>query len=414
LGVANHVGFALLDWSWLLALVVLATLMHHWPMHDRELLDKSILCIVLVGSLGYLWWFWRLNAFIYFEPAETGVARPITFPGFSNVRFFSDYQSFALLLLPTALQRLTNKGLVQILGTWTIGLFYALAFIAGSRSLIATHILLHALLWSLLRRGYADFLLLQLRFWLIGALYFLLLTWLVPLMIGQYGSTASLVVSDLARTESSRRTELWALAWQIIQAYPLFGVGPMHYADIPNQIAAHPHNLIMQFATEWGIPATLLITWLILDMVATRIKHLTASQFKTENEMPLVITCGGLALLIQSMVAGVLNYPVTQMIIILFFAYPLQRDNQIIQKTSQKLHMIGLFSIMMVIGSLTTLKSIQERNKCFYSNHWPTRHYAPRFWQQGWITGECGPGTSLTTVFKPISLTSSRPPAQTP
>jgi len=49
----------------------------------------------------------------------------------------------------------------------------------------------------------------------------------------------------------------------MILAKPLFGFGPMHYSDIANRIAAHPHQAWLQWASEWGVPSALVITWLV-------------------------------------------------------------------------------------------------------------------------------------------------------
>lgn len=387
--VAAHADFALLEWSWLLMLAVLASMMYLWPVADRQSLDKLILLTVFVSSLAYVWWFWQLNSFIYVEPPVKGVIRRITFPGFSNIRFFSDYQSFMLFLLPPALYRFTERGWSRSLGTGLVALYFTLALIAGSRSLVASHLVLHTLLWLALGNRYRPVLVDHLRFWTYGGLIFVFITWILPLILfGHAGD--GLVASSLARFDSSFRTDLWELAWQQIQAHPWLGLGPMQYASLPNPIAAHPHNLVLQFASEWGVPATLLLGWLISRQILGRFKLLSSSGLVEKDRTALAMTCAGTALMIQSMVAGALNYPVSQVMALLFFAYPLSHVHQKNPQGSSKLHIIGLIALFMTVATLTTLQSIQERNQCFFETHWPTKHYAPRFWQQGWIIGECG------------------------
>lgn len=402
LTVATHADFALLEWSWLLMLAVLATVMCLWSVADRQSLDKLILLTVFISSLAYLWWFWRLNTFIYFEPPISGIIRRITFPGFSNVRFFSDYQSFMLFLLPPALYQLTEKGWGRSLGTGLVALYFTLALIAGSRSLVASHLALHSLLWFYLGHRYKPVLLDHLRFWAYGGLIFVFLTWILPLLLFG-GAGDGLVASSLARADSSLRTELWALAWQYIQTHPWLGLGPMQYAALPNPIAAHPHNLVMQFASEWGVPATLLLGWLISRQILARFKYLAVADLVEKDHTALAMTCAGTALMLQSMVAGALNYPVSQVMALMFFAYPLSRAGQDIPHVSSRLHLIGLTGLIMTVATLTTLQSIRERNQCFFETGWPTRHYAPRFWQQGWIVGECGAGKMLLHLPESLS-----------
>jgi O-antigen ligase len=56
----------------------------------------------------------------------------------------------------------------------------------------------------------------------------------------------------------THRDVLWALSLEAIRAAPWLGVGPMNFAAISNRVGAHPHNWILQFAAEWGIPALLI------------------------------------------------------------------------------------------------------------------------------------------------------------
>lgn len=389
----GHVEFALLEWSMWLALITLVAMMRQWPVMNRDSLDRSVLVSVLIGGVAYVAWFWSLNAFSYFAPEELlFLAKEVSFPGFSNIRIFSDYQSFMLFLLPTALYRLTEKGLARTLGAWLVGLYFALALIAGSRSVIATHLVLHAMLWVLRGNRYKPFALMQLRFWAYGCLFFYFLTWILPLILP---GDRRLVVSSLARADSSLRSELWTLAWQFIQSHPWLGIGPMQYAAWPNGIAAHPHNLIMQFAAEWGVPATLLLVWLVWMQLSARFRILSGMGTDAKDDTAFAMTCAGAALIIQSMVSGVFIYPTTQLMAVLLFAYPLNAENQNSDKRTFTCHYIAVFALGMLVANLTTLPSIRERNHCFLNDRWPTRVFAPRFWQQGWITGVCGEGDTL-------------------
>lgn len=399
---ATHIGFALLEWSWVLMLVILATVLHHWPMQNQPHLDRLLLMTVFISCLIYLWWFWQVNGHIYFAPPIPGITRRILFPGFSNIRFFSDYQAFLLLLLPTALNQLTSKGITRSLGAVLVAFFFALAVIAGSRSLIASHIILHLVLLLLFGKRYHPFLIEQLRFWVLGFIIFSAITWILPLILFS-SSGDSLEAMNLARADSSHRSELWAWAWEYIQLHPLLGLGPMHYASLPNVLAAHPHNLILQFASEWGVPSTLLMGWMVAKIVVNKFKALTTT-IDDSQRTSLALTCAGSALIAQSMVAGALNYPVTQVMALIFFAYPSAAHEQkhAPRNTASALPLpaLGLIAMMVTMATLTTPQSIQSRNACFFYRHWPSERYAPRFWQQGWIVGDCGEGKSLISLPK--------------
>lgn len=55
------------------------------------------------------------------------------------------------------------------------------------------------------------------------------------------------------------RLLLWGIAKGYIEQSPWLGIGPMHYAHFHNPEAAHPHNIYLQIAAEWGLPMLLLV-----------------------------------------------------------------------------------------------------------------------------------------------------------
>lgn len=399
---AQFVSFALLEWSWLLLFVIIATSMRHWGVANRSTLDRHILIFVMASSLAYLWWFWKTNASVYFEPQPEGLTQKVIFPGFANIRFFSDYQSFMLLLLPIALYRLTKPGLVQRAGALLVALYFSMALIVGSRSLIAAHLMLHALMLGILGKKYWPYLKVQLRFWVYGTIIFLFLTKLLPILISTGGNQ---VASTLSRTDSSGRTVIWDIALKMIQDNPLLGVGPLHFAAYPNSIASSPHNFPLQIAAEWGLPPAILLILLLAIHFISRLKSLKFNRNEHDIEMvPLAITCAGITVLLQALVSSSpLNYPVGQAAALLCFAYPLLASdlppNRNVKNAHGILQTVGLLVMVLCIFSMTTLQSIQERNRCFLNNPWPTALYAPRFWQQGWLVGPCGEGNALLNAF---------------
>lgn len=66
-------------------------------------------------------------------------------------------------------------------------------------------------------------------------------------------SLAPPVELSIVRKTDSGRLSLWGTAIKYWVDYPLLGLGPMHFASIPNDIASHPHNALIQFLCEWGV-----------------------------------------------------------------------------------------------------------------------------------------------------------------
>ena len=57
----------------------------------------------------------------------------------------------------------------------------------------------------------------------------------------------------------SLREVLWKHAWAKIVEFPWLGIGPMHFASLKNPVANHPHQAMLQIASEWGLPVFFMI-----------------------------------------------------------------------------------------------------------------------------------------------------------
>lgn len=80
---------------------------------------------------------------------------------------------------------------------------------------------------------------------------------------------------------NEHRRILWRTGWRMIQAHPIFGIGPEHVnikatfekylpSDItrlPDGWYGHLHNIYLQYAAERGIPTMLALLWFIGKMV---------------------------------------------------------------------------------------------------------------------------------------------------
>ncbi len=80
---------------------------------------------------------------------------------------------------------------------------------------------------------------------------------------------------------ASGRLAIWRDALHDAQSHPLLGIGPMNYACIgPLNRAAHPHNFPLQFASEWGVSAVLLLL-LVAAYLSARTTAIFAHRRKT-------------------------------------------------------------------------------------------------------------------------------------
>jgi len=137
--------------------------------------------------------------------------------------------------------------------------------------------------------------------------FFLLLPWftgVAPVLSDTYYG------SRLGSVEA--RLYLWQLALSQIGQSPWLGVGPMHYAHHPNPEAAHPHNIYLQVAAEWGLPALLLS--LLLAAMAMRRFHqrIVDCTDTTSRDVGIGLQMACIAAAIDGLFSGNFVMPVSQ------------------------------------------------------------------------------------------------------
>lgn len=244
------IDVALMLWLVVGALVVSAAVRAD-PSGARSLAVGAVLatCTLYIGlfSIGYVTG--RINQLPMFVDE--------LYANFSHVRFFSQFQSWTLPLL--TLPVMLARGLPRTALAFVVAIaWWALCIASGTRGLLlamaVTMVMMPILYgapgwrWSARQGAFAAG---------GGVLYWLLFA-RIELMSSMTG------VGRVFSTDSSSRWQLYCDAWRMIRRSPILGEGPHHYADFDFQhLAAHPHNAALQIAGEWGLPAAMLLLWLI-------------------------------------------------------------------------------------------------------------------------------------------------------
>lgn len=310
--------------------------------------------------------------------------------GFSNLRFYGQFVTLTLplIVLPLLVRGVPRWGVSLVLAVFM--LWWCIAFMSGTRGtwlgmLVAALCLAFA---GLNGRRWAI--------WqLIGAcggacLAFLFLDFLPSLLdIGVSNHPAG-----RATTSLSAREVIWLQAVEMIQARPLIGFGPMHFADVINPVAAHPHQAWLQVAAEWGVPVALVLTWMI-GAGLVKVFGVARNQgvvVSRENILKVCLLGSVLAALTQSMVDGVFVMPYSQLWLAivsgwLFGLLPCRNigPTLVAGKVGALVWRVALicsstFLLFILVRDFGVLRAQQDQYAQTVGGH-----LQPRFWSQGVI-----------------------------
>lgn len=315
------------------------------------------------------------------------------FTGFSNIRFFGHVQTMLLpfLLLPalwwaTTLRQRLLLGVVPVLwwtfavasgtrGTWIALFVGALAVVMfGGR---ASH---RWIKWQVAGLG-------------CGLACYVIFVLLVPYLLAQ-------PVSFLHRTHDiislSSREVIWSAAIGFVRENPLFGIGPMHFAYYANAVAAHPHNMILQFMAEWGIPAALMFTTVFAAgglAFAGHVRHAIKQGDDHERLVRIALLAALTGAAAQAMVDGVLVMPVSQTVLALLCGWALgmaQTTTQEVRGASGAARSVLAITVLIAVSAVgwavaPEIGILAERQKNYLSSTIPEPPLLPRFWALGWI-----------------------------
>lgn len=309
--------------------------------------------------------------------------------GFSNPRFYGQFLTLALplLVVPLMLQSRLRRyawpaGILAVL-VWTVaitsgtrGTWLGLAVAAAVLSCVGPA----GRRWAGMQLGAA----------VAGTMLFLLAMSVVPQWLGI--EVANHAAARLT-TSLSLREIIWTQAAEIAVRHPFLGIGPMHLADLPNGVAAHPHQALLQWAAEWGVPSALLVTmlvgygaWAVLGVLRSR------RESTNEEDVFRLGAAGALAAsLVQAMVDGVLVMPYSQLWIALLGGWllalqPPRAGAGAVRTASPNAGWGIAFAAsvaMLAFVSVRDYPHLHQREEAFVKAL--GGHFQPRFWAQGVI-----------------------------
>lgn len=348
---------------------------------DRVLI-LVVLLICLIKSSQYLY-----AATLAFSSGGRSLDPDLLLSGFSNKRFYGQFQTFTLpllalpLLLPTV-SRTLRGAVFALLCVW-----WLIAISGGTRG-TWLGMAVAGVVVALLGPG---------RRWLgwqlAAVLGGLLLYWLGFTLLADYlGIEITKDASDRLTTSLSGRGPIWWQAWHMLLERPWLGFGPMHFADIANRIAAHPHQSILQWASEWGVPSALCVAvlawragWATFGVLRER-----AQCTERADLLRLCLFAALVAALVQSMVDGVIVMPNSQVWLALVVGWLMALHGgrtpvSVVQPMAWNLwKALSVLAVgLLVVIALRDVPHLQQAQQSYLDAH--EGRLQPRFWAQGVI-----------------------------
>ena len=195
------------------------------------------------------------------------------------------------------------------------------------------------------------------------------------------------------------RDVIWQICQALIAQDPWLGIGPMHYANGLSDLAAHPHNIVLQFMVEWGIPAAFALSLVFAAgglAWARYVGRLTAACQPDRNSITMVALLAAITgAAAQAMVDGNFVMPVSQILLALLCGWALGCGLSVapvISRAGQSRGVMFRCAVVLAAAGLSygigpDVGQLAERERAHLITHHagPNPRLLPRFWLQGWI-----------------------------
>lgn len=233
--------------------------------------------------------------------------------GFSNIRFQGQFLTLVVPVLLFPLLAPAHRYSKQLLwlDQFVAVSCIAMVVMAGTRGSVVAW--LFACVVGTWLGGHSRALALRF-FWL--AVVGFCWAWLMQNTLLWVNPSSGLALFRMASEHAfglSGREMIWSLAWQQFLLHPWLGIGPMHFAALGSPVAAHPHQVILQLLSEWGLPATLLMLGIVLRWFIQAGKKLKSNTLPQTSLVGVHLFFALTASMMQAMVDGVLVMPYTQL-----------------------------------------------------------------------------------------------------
>lgn len=405
----------------LIGILIILGLISSWQSHQP--LWALVEMAIFFGSLGFAWviidTFKKLdrkisNAFIIFIIFSICGALTFRFlinyligvfwgggvinsweiiSGFDNPRFFGQFCTLSLPLMSVAIINKYGFSRFRSLAIAIFIIWWSQAIISGTRGTllgITTSIFIMCFMGSQGRRWACA----QIFGATCGLLIYIMLMHFIPDI---FDIVITNPASDRLNASLSAREIIWGQAIEMVKDRPILGFGPMHFSDIQNSVAAHPHQAILQWASEWGIPSTILVIFLFISGLWSSLKYISndAESTSEKNTLYICLVSAIIASLTQSMVDGVFVIPYTELWLTIIIAWLVSMHFDgvnyeciLLEKKISSIIVLGLI-LSLIILVYVCLRDMPKTWMVYKKDSAiEIGHFQPRFWVQGVIANE--------------------------
>lgn len=304
------------------------------------------------------------------------------FPGFSNARFFGHWVTLSLPVLVAACSQVRKrKDEALLFGLAALWVSFSLA--SGTRGTWVSIVAMCVMLGCCGKIGRS----LSYRMLGVTCAGAVLYTAMFLAAVASPSAVGS-VTGRLSKADPlSGRYELWSDAIHGILKAPLSGNGPMSFATSASQLAAHPHNIVLQLCFEWGIPLTMIVVVAVCWKWGAAVRQ----ALDRTQHMDLAVCIALFGGVVHSMVDGVLVMPNGQTWFLLYCGFMLSRTNpRLSNETSPALEMALCRGVALACAVLLwvllqpELQDLERWEDASLAAKAGSR-YLPRFWIQGGV-----------------------------
>ena len=383
--------WAYVEWSLMTLLIALGFFVADLRRRMGDRLDRLLMGVLLFTATAYMVKFFSAYAAVLVE--QLPMHMRWLFDGFSNPRFFGQFQSMTLPLLVLPAMWWAKTPLLRVTLTMIPIFWWMLAFASGTRGTWLAMMCACAMVFLCVRNESYRWLKWQLGTILGGLAAYGLFFFVVP---GLFAVHTDMVgrLSDIANL--SFRDVLWKSAIEFVASHPILGIGPMHFSYYPNPIAAHPHMSFLQWAAEWGLPSALLMLGLALYAGASYARQLRATTTAGDEAytLRLALLASLCAAATHSLVDGVIVMPYSQTLLAILCGWALaiyqsqSPSPPRIDRTAEQVSRatIVLSALLLLWGIYPQIPDVVNRAGMFDTTVVVEGvAFFPRFWSSGWI-----------------------------